>query len=176
MDKTSKAPTFLRKKVGLYILIFLMAGLFIVSLSLELTKEVGAESQLLLTEEQVSSDFLIIQGNSLQPTKNPLNPGEIIVSNRIEVVVTGYSSTPWETDDTPYLTAAGTLVKEGIVATNILPFGTKIRLPEIYGDKIFVVEDRMKQEKNYHIDIWFPSYSEALNFGVKKTYIEILKG
>jgi len=91
-------------------------------------------------------------------------------------VVTAYSSTVAQTDSDPFITAAGTWVKEGIVASNLLPFGTEIRIPEIYGEKIFVVEDRMSWRKGeYHIDIWFPSYWEALNFGTKKTYIEILE-
>jgi len=28
--------------------------------------------------------------------------------------------------------------------------------------------------RNYGVDIWFPSYWEALSFGAKITYIEIL--
>jgi 3D (Asp-Asp-Asp) domain-containing protein len=52
-----------------------------------------------------------------------------------------------------------------------------LKIPELYGDKIFVVEDRRSWTKgNYHIDIWFPSYWEALNFGVKITEVEILGG
>ncbi|GAI34149.1 unnamed protein product, partial [marine sediment metagenome] len=108
---------------------------------------------------------------------SPSNPESQYTKKTIEVVVTAYSSSPWETDDSPYLTAAGTWVREGIVANNKYPFGTEIRIPEIYGEKIFVVEDRMSWKKGeYHIDIWFPSYWEALNFGTKRTYIEVLEG
>ncbi|KPJ73730.1 hypothetical protein AMJ48_00310 [Parcubacteria bacterium DG_74_1] len=74
------------------------------------------------------------------------------------------------------MTAAGTGVREGVIANNLLPFGTKVRLPEIYGDKIFVVEDRMNSRVGYyHVDIWLPSYRDALNFGSKRTYIEVLE-
>jgi len=123
------------------------------------------------------SQFSIVQNNSLIPISNPFSPKtNPIIIEEIPVIVTGYSSTTWETDDNPYLTAAGTLVREGIIANNFLPFGTKIRIPELFGDKIFVVEDRMSWEKGkYHIDIWFPSYWEAKNFGAKKAYIEILE-
>lgn len=94
----------------------------------------------------------------------------------IKVVVTAYSSTPDQTDDTPFITASGKYVKDGIIANNMLPFGTKIRIPAIYGDKIFTVEDRMNRNKsNYHIDIWMPSRPLALNFGVKTAEIEILE-
>jgi len=126
--------------------------------------------------ENFEEELVIIQGNSLLPISNPLNP-EPKVIRKINVVITAYSSTPWQTDDNPYITAAGTQVREGIVANNKYPFGTKIRIPEIFGDKIFVVEDRMNWEKGkYHIDIWFSSYFEAKNFGAKRTYIEVLEG
>lgn len=121
------------------------------------------------------SELVVFQGNILASFSNPNNPPPKIIQ-KIEVVVTGYSSTPWETDGNPYLTAAGTKVREGIAANNFLPFGTKIRIPELFGDKVFVIEDRMSWKKgNYHIDIWFPSYLEALNFGAKRTYIEVLE-
>ena len=115
------------------------------------------------------------QGNSLISLANPTNP-EPEVAWKLNVMVTAYSSTTWETDETPYITASGNRVKDGIVANNILPFGTKIRIPELYGDKIFVVEDRMSWKKsNYHVDIWLPCYPDALNFGAKRTYIEVLE-
>jgi len=117
-----------------------------------------------------------VEGNSLLPIAKPINPEPEKIW-RIRVVATAYSSTPWETDGNPYITAAGTWVRDGIIASNYLPFGTKVKIPELFGDKIFVVEDRMSWKKgNYHIDIWFPSYWEALNFGAKRTYIEILEG
>jgi len=119
--------------------------------------------------------LVIIQENSLSPSSNPTDP-PLEIAQRLNVVITAYSSTIQETDDTPYITAAGTTVRDGIIANNYFPLGTKIRIPELYGDKIFVVEDRMNwQKSNYHFDIWFSSYSDALNFGAKRTYIEILE-
>jgi 3D (Asp-Asp-Asp) domain-containing protein len=91
------------------------------------------------------------------------------------VVVTAYSSTPEQTDDTPFITASGTKVREGIVAANFLPIGTKIKLPDLYGDKIFVVEDRMHPRKHYMVDIWFANYTEAKEFGAKLTYVQVLE-
>jgi 3D (Asp-Asp-Asp) domain-containing protein len=96
-------------------------------------------------------------------------------SNTINVVITGYSSTPEETDDDPFITASGGWVRDGIVAANFLPFGAKIRIPEIYGDRIFVIEDRMHPRKKQQIDIWFPSKQEALEFGARHSYIEVLE-
>lgn len=96
--------------------------------------------------------------------------------SRIKVVLTGYSSTVAQTDSSPFITANGTYVHDGIVANNGLPFGTEIRIPELYGEKVFSVEDRMHWRKgNYHFDIWFETYEEAKQFGVKYAYVEVLK-
>ncbi len=141
-------------------------------------------SQLLVSETKASDNLpelvkenfttpIVIQKNSVLPVSRV--PEEKVV-RKIKVITTAYSSTTWQTDDTPFITAAGTLVRDGVVANNLLPFGTKIRLPEIYGDKIFIVEDRMHSKKGYyHIDIWCDSYAEAKKYGAKPTYIEVLE-
>ena len=119
-------------------------------------------------------ELLIVQENSFLPSSLLPEPK---VARTINVVITAYSSTPEETDDTPFTTAAGTTVKDGIVANNLLPFGTKIRIPELYGDKVFTVEDRMSSKKGYyHFDIWFSSRQGAKDFGAKLTHIEVLEG
>ena len=117
-------------------------------------------------------NFVLLEENSLIAVCNYSTPQRVL--RKINVIVTAYSSSPWETDRDPFITASGKTVREGIVAANFLPFGTKIRLPEVYGDKIFVVEDRMRPEKKYQVDIWFPSRTQALDFGAKRTYIEVL--
>lgn len=117
---------------------------------------------------------ILVSSSAFLPVSSPQTPE--IVAETIKVVVTAYSSTIWQTDDTPFITAAGTTVREGIVAANFLPMGTKIKLPDLYGDQVFVVEDRMHPSKNFIVDIWFPDYWQALNFGAKRTYIEVLEG
>jgi len=58
----------------------------------------------------------------------------------------------------------------------MLPFGTKVRIPQLYGDKVFIVEDRMHQRKGkYHVDIWFPEQIQAKEFGAKLADIEVLE-
>lgn len=135
--------------------------------------QVGAElavNEGTMTEELAGS-LVFIQDNSLLAMSSPKPQ----VVRTIKVLATAYSSTPWETDDTPFLTAACTMVRQGVVANNLLAFGTKIRIPELYGSQIFVIEDRMRWDRsNYQIDIWFPSHQEAKNFGAKTTYIEVL--
>ncbi|MFA5368462.1 MAG: hypothetical protein WC303_00420 [Candidatus Paceibacterota bacterium] len=115
------------------------------------------------------------------PIKNTLidlneltGEAKTVKTRKILVVITAYSSTVDQTDDTPFITANGTFVRDGIVANNMLPFGTKLKIPELYGDKEFVVADRMNARKSsYHLDVWMPSRLEAINFGVKKAYIEV---
>jgi len=174
MNKVGSLSRFLRVNI---FFIFLISAVLIEFSLFEPSQEVEADlaEEFLLLEEIPEAGLVIFQDNTLVPISNPSNP-KPPATRKLRVVVTAYSSTPWETDGNPYITAAGTWVRDGIVANNILRFGTKIRMPELYGDKIFVVEDRMSWKKgNYHIDIWFPSYWEALNFGAKRTYIEILE-
>lgn len=91
-----------------------------------------------------------------------------------KVVMTGYSSTPDQTDDTPFTTASGKQVRDGIVAANFLKFGTRIKIPELFGDKIFVVEDRMHSRFSNRVDIWFPKRSQAIKFGKREVEILVL--
>ena len=94
----------------------------------------------------------------------------------IKAVMTAYSSTPDQTDDSPFITASNKYVRDGIVANNLLPFGTKVKIPALYGDKIFVVEDRMnKRMGNHRFDIWMPDRTSALIFGVKSVEIVVLE-
>ncbi|MBZ9572061.1 3D domain-containing protein [Patescibacteria group bacterium] len=176
MSKNLKHLNFEDKNILIIVLIGI--GFFIGGGSIfeARTQKIDANLSDSFIEEVLEDELAIIQENSLLPISDHLGP-EPKVARKIKVIVTAYSSSARETDNNPYLTAAGTWVKEGIVANNLLSFGTKVRIPEIYGEKIFVVEDRMHWKKgNFHIDIWFPSYWEALNFGAKRTYIEILEG
>ena len=91
-----------------------------------------------------------------------------------KVWITAYSSTPDETDDTPFITASGTQVRDGIVATNLLPFGTKIKIPALFGNKVFTVEDRMHARKRNVVDVWMSSKEHALQFGSSYTEIAVL--
>jgi 3D (Asp-Asp-Asp) domain-containing protein len=75
----------------------------------------------------------------------------------------------------PMITASGTYVREGIVAANFLSFGTKIRIPSLFGDRVFTVEDRMSSRYTNTVDVLVSSKQEAMSFGIKRAYIEILK-
>jgi 3D (Asp-Asp-Asp) domain-containing protein len=122
----------------------------------------------------IQERLVLLQTNTLLPVSSPIGPERIAKTMRL--YVTAYSSTPEQTDDTPFITASGKHVRDGIVATNLLPMGTKIKIPEIYGSKVFVVEDRMNSRLQEHVDIWFPTYAEAKNFGKKRASIVVLEG
>jgi 3D (Asp-Asp-Asp) domain-containing protein len=100
--------------------------------------------------------------------------GEAAVPTTFEVWVTAYSSSPDETDSTPFTTAMNTEVHDGIVAANFLPLGTKVKIPALFGDKIFTVEDRMHQRKTDFVDVWMPTKDEAQHFGINRTVVEVL--
>lgn len=91
------------------------------------------------------------------------------------ITATAYSSTIDQCDDSPFIAASGMRVHDGMVAANFLKFGTKVRFPDYFGDKIFVVEDRMNKRFSDRVDIWMNTKEEALNFGVRKVRVEILQ-
>jgi len=120
-------------------------------------------------------DPLLIGTTSfIAPKTPPIAKKQVVVSKRW-LFVTAYSSTPDQTDDTPFITASNTHVRDGIVAANFLRFGAKIRFPTLYGDKLFIVEDRMNSRYDYRVDIWMRSREEAKQFGAKIVPIEVVK-
>lgn len=94
------------------------------------------------------------------------------------VSMTAYNSERSQTDGDPCTTANGfNVCKHGVedtVAANFLPFGTKIQIPELFGDRVFVVRDRMARRFSNRVDVWFVERSDALKFGVRQAHIVIL--
>ena len=86
-----------------------------------------------------------------------------------EAILTAYSSSSDETDDTPFTTASGGSVRDGVVANNCLSYGTEIQIPELFGDKTFIVEDRKHSRYSCSwVDVWYPSKEEAKEFGISR--------
>ncbi|MEK7151780.1 MAG: 3D domain-containing protein [Patescibacteria group bacterium] len=127
------------------------------------------------TDDTESQDLNMLQDSSLVSIHSPVITEKTKVLKILTLSASAYSSTPDQTDSTPFITAWNTHVRDGIIAANFLPFGTKIKIPDIYGDKIFVVEDRMNRRYWHKIDIWFPDRQSALEFGLKTVKIEILE-
>jgi len=85
-------------------------------------------------------------------------------------VVYGYSSTVEECDNDPFTTASGQQVRDGIVANNFYPFGTKV---EIAG-KVYEVQDRMNKKYGRDVwDIWFSDRQDAYDWGVRNLEVKI---
>ena len=92
------------------------------------------------------------------------------------VIVTGYSSTPGQTDSTPFITAWNTTVQDGVIAlsrdllkryTLGAPFAFG-DIVEIEGLGVFTVEDTMNRRWTNRADIWFPTRAEAKRFGSRE--------
>lgn len=98
-----------------------------------------------------------------------------VIRTYASVPFSAYTSRPEETDDTPFITADGSHVADGIIAANFLKFGTKVRIPALFGDKVFEVHDRMNKRYPYKIDIWMAEYKDAIQFGVRRADIEIVE-
>jgi 3D (Asp-Asp-Asp) domain-containing protein len=90
------------------------------------------------------------------------------------VDATAYNSIEWQTDSTPWITALGTRCREGVIAANFLPFGTKV-LIDGFGDQVFVVEDRMNKRYKKRIDIWMKEYNDAIKFGRQKIKFYVIE-
>ena len=93
--------------------------------------------------------------------------------------ITAYNSEVEQCDDSPCITANGFNVCdhgiEDTVAANFLPFGAKIRIPELYGDKVFIVRDKMNKRYPNRVDVWMIEKQDAKQFGVKFAKIEVLR-
>lgn len=127
----------------------------------------------LAKEPSASVKPIVKQKVALAAATQPVaRPYEVV--DRMTLRITAYTSSPEETDDTPHQTASGSRTRDGIVATNLLPFGTKVRIPSLYGDKVFTVEDRMHPRMTNGMDIWVETKSEAYRIGVRMAEVVVL--
>jgi 3D (Asp-Asp-Asp) domain-containing protein len=117
---------------------------------------------------------LTSQSAVLAPNPSPNSKTAYLRGETYKVAATAYTSVPEQTDDSPFITASGTYARDGVIAANFLPLGTAIKIPELFGDKLFVVEDRMHPRNNGKIDIWLPTIEEAKRFGTKIVKIVVL--
>lgn len=110
------------------------------------------------------------EGRMFYPNTAYVTPDKVV-----KAVLTAYSSTVDQCDDDPFIAASGKRVYDGMVAANWLPLGTKIKIPALYGDKIFTVDDRMNARYGYgRMDIWMDAPRWKVNeFGVKRVEIEV---
>lgn len=97
---------------------------------------------------------------------------------------TAYNSLGSQTDSTPHITATGTRTRLGVVALSrdllrVFPYGTRVQIQDLsggynFGNQVFIVEDTMNVRKVNSIDVWLPSYSQALRFGARQVRVTAL--
>ena len=126
------------------------------------------------TAEQKATKLMIAaMTNSLVDYGSFPKAEESHLPRTMRVTSTAYSSEVAQTDSTPFITASGTTVRRGVVAANFLPIGTRVKIPAMYGDEMFVVEDRMNARYSNRLDIWMETRDQAKQFGVRTIEIEI---
>lgn len=131
-----------------------------------------ADSHFAKIEYRLPLGVIILNANSLLQASPP---GTSEQASRFLMYVTAYSSSVDETDSTPHVTASGTRTRDGVIASNLFPFGTKVKIPDLFGDKVLVVEDRMHERFTDRIDVWMPSKWSALRFGKQRAAVEIVE-
>jgi len=117
----------------------------------------------------------IISSPELSHAKSTLASPTLETWSTMQVWVTAYTSSPEETDDTPHVTAMGSKTRDGVLATNMFPFGTKVRIPKFFGEKVFTVEDRMHPRKKNFMDVWMSEKKDAFRFGIAYTEVLVLR-
>gem|GEM_PF-800441 len=125
-------------------------------------------------EQQYKQPLVVVRSDTMDVDAYIRNYFEFKKPKKVMMIsATAYSSTPSQTDDSPHKTAYNTFVRDGIVAANFLPVGTVVKFPKKFGDKFFVVEDRMNERYSLHVDIWMADKEEAEKFGVQYLEMEI---
>lgn len=92
--------------------------------------------------------------------------------------VSAYNTLPEQTDNTPCVAANGDNIclekNKNTVATNFLPFGTRIIIPSL-GNQVYVVRDRMnKRYEGYYLDVLAPTKNHAMVIGRQERKVIIL--
>lgn len=66
--------------------------------------------------------------------------------------------------------ANGEWTHDGAIASDDLPFGTRV----VINGRTYVVKDRFGGGYSNAIDIWMPSYEDAIEFGRQYLTVEVL--
>lgn len=86
--------------------------------------------------------------------------------------VTAYTSSPEETDDSPYISADGRAVYVGLIACpRKFPFGTVV----VIGEDTYKCGDRMAKRFDHRFDIWKQTKEEAYKWGIRTVSVGIKK-
>ncbi len=153
-------------------------ALSVIAVFLNLTLPTPTHAANATAQNEIPSNSIVTQAiDATLPPGLPTVPDKPrpVAKRVLTLRSSAYSSTVDQTDGDPFTTASGTQVHPGTVATNCLPFGTQIRIPDYFGDQIFTVEDRMSSRWGCgKMDIWMSTRADALNWGVRTITIEII--
>jgi 3D (Asp-Asp-Asp) domain-containing protein len=128
--------------------------------------------------DNATTSPIIIQTENQVASSTPKTPEYKVIRTSTHTM-TAYNSEPGQTDDSPCITANGFNVckhgEEDTIAANFLKFGTKVMIPELFGDRVFVVRDRMNKKHPNRVDVWMKDHSDAMKFGVKVAKIQVIE-
>lgn len=168
-DQGKQFKKYTNQAVGLLALVSLFIGM------------VPVQAVNLETKRIIVSSFPLQLSNAVEAVEEPTIFPE--AENRaplktITATATAYNSLAGQTDATPCIPAMPKFdlckfyEENGFgnsIAANFLPLGTQVKFPDLYGDKIFVVRDRMNARYGYgRVDIWMHEKADAKAFGVKR--------
>jgi 3D (Asp-Asp-Asp) domain-containing protein len=144
-----------------------------------LSYQLVSQSQGLSLIQILNPEVISYDGSSAEVGHLPKNKGLDAIYS-VNAVLTAYNSEIGQTDDSPCITANGfDLCKNGLedtVAINGVKMGTKVRFPDLFGNRVFVVRDRMNSRYgSSRVDVWMLSKADAKNFGVKIARMEVVE-
>ena len=88
------------------------------------------------------------------------------------VLCTAYTSSFAECGKTDGITASGVKATQGTtIAADHLPFGTQVKI----NGHTYTVQDRFGGDYDYKIDVYFDNKEDAMNFGRRWEFVEVLK-
>jgi len=109
-----------------------------------------------------------------------LQPAEDIPKYTKNVTVTAYNSVPWQTDNTPCVSADGSNICElkkigELSCAASLPFGTQINVP---GFGVCTVRDRLAPRFSNRVDLYFGGEDQimaAKQWGKRHLQVEVIQ-
>jgi 3D (Asp-Asp-Asp) domain-containing protein len=170
-----------REGVGLgsFVAAALVAGLGLLAAQNPLGDRLSAE-----TAAGTESQAVSAVPTASPQMAGPRGPSHLGLMEFYPVVVTAYSSTPDQTDSTPFITAAARRPQPGTIAlsrdllrtyTPGAPFDFG-DLVLVAGVGVFRVEDTMNRRWRRRADIWFPSRDKARRWGKRRALLARVQG
>ena len=155
---------------------FLLFPAPVVASQMEEITNTSQEQGIISSQNEANQDIIVevVEFNG----KLPESAGADVDFSQ-HVVITAYNSEAGQTDNSPCITANGFNVCENgvedTIAANFLPFGSKVKIPGLFGDRVFIVRDRMNKRFSNRVDVWMIKKPDAVKFGVKVAKIEVLE-